>query len=109
MPGRVWVAQAKQNKKVDLSTWDSRAAFPAVHGAGFAAKLSGPGLTADAITILGPGGAEIPFTAKGKPGKVSVTAVLDDGTGEYRMEFDRSGLTDPAALIDGSASIKLPK
>jgi subtilisin family serine protease len=101
--------QAKQNRSVDLSTWEDDATFPAVQGAALSAKFAAPGLTADAIKIRGPGGAEVPFVSGGKPGKISLAAVLDGGTGTYRVEYDRTGLVNPADRITATASIKLPK
>jgi len=96
------VKQAKANKKLAGSFTGSEIAFEATHGSKVKVTLKGEGINLDNVTIEGPDG---PVTAvvKGKAGSVKLTAIVDAGTGTYRIRF-----AGPVT-VSAKVAVKLPK
>jgi hypothetical protein len=79
------VTQTAGNAKLKTVVTDGLVRFEAAEGSVFKATIKGDGITAGAITLVGPEGA-IPFEAKERSGKVKIGAMtLSAGTGTYEL------------------------
>ena len=96
------VKQAKENKKLKGSFTGSEIPFDATHGAKVKVVLKGDGVAPDNVTVEGPDG-PVTVVAKGKPGSVKLTAVVEAGTGTYRIRFAGS------VTVSAKVTVKLPK